>query len=272
MTASVLGAGHALVAEDVFHSPYLSPRIAADFPTRSMLGLPLIAGGRKLGAALIGFNTFHHFTDEEVALGEQAAAQVSLAVLKELLLQEAHQARALAEATNSQLKLAMSELDELATTDSLTGAYNRNRFDELVYYELNQFERYHKPLSLVMLDFDKFKQVNDTYGHNTGDQVLVDLVKTIKTHIRATDTLTRWGGDEFIILSPGIDLEQAIHLAEKIHEIIAAQSFPDVGQLTISLGVTEACPGDTADMLLSRVDNALYQAKRNGRNRVEVLV
>jgi diguanylate cyclase (GGDEF)-like protein/PAS domain S-box-containing protein len=268
MTQSVLEAGHALVAEDVSNSPYMSPHIARGFPTRSILGLPLIAGGRKLGAALIAFNHTHPFRADEVSLGEQAAAQISLAVLKNRLLDEAQQARSQAEATAGQLQQALVTLDELANKDSLTGAYNRLKFDEMIRSELGRLERYGTPLSLAMLDIDHFKMVNDTYGHATGDHVLAEVVRTIQENVRETDGFFRWGGEEFLLLSPGINLEQSVAMAWKIQQIIAAHVFFKVNTLTVSLGVTQARSGDSIDDLLLRADLALYEAKRNGRNRV----
>lgn len=270
MTQAVLDAGRALSAEDILHSPYVDPRVASDYPICSMMGLPLMAGGRRLGAALISFSEPHHFSAEEVLLGEQASSHIALAILKTVLLDEAREANRRAEEINRQLQLAMTELDEMAATDPLTGAYNRNRFDELIPYEMSLFQRYGQPLSIIMFDADDFKQINDTYGHLTGDKVLIDLVKTINSNIRKSDTLIRWGGDEFLILCPGIGLEQAEAMAGKLQALIAGKSFPGAGSLTVSLGITSAQPGDTLDDLLSRADEAVYQAKRGGRNRVEV--
>ncbi|RPJ38014.1 MAG: diguanylate cyclase, partial [Chloroflexi bacterium] len=258
MTRSVLEAGHALAVEDVFNTPYMDPTIARNYPSRSLLGLPLIAGGRRLGAALLGYNQQRRFTAEEIALGEQAAAQISLAVLKNHLLYEAQQARGLAETANQQLQQALVELEELATRDHLTGAYNRAKFDELIQNELSRLDRYHQPFALVMLDIDHFKQVNDTHGHHAGDQALVELARMVKANLRETDTLTRWGGEEFLILSPGIGLEQAAALAAKIHRLVVEYEVPIAGRLTISLGVTEARPGDCAEDVLARADAALY--------------
>jgi diguanylate cyclase (GGDEF)-like protein len=269
MTRSVLEAGHALAAEDVFNTPYMNPEIAKKYPSRSLLGLPLIAGGRKLGAALIGYNQHRKFTADEIAQGEQAAAQISLAVLKNHLLHEAQHASSQAETTNQQLQSVLATLELLATRDQLTGAYNRNKFDDLIHNELSRLDRYNQPFSLMMFDIDHFKHINDTYGHHTGDLVLAELAQLLKTHLRETDTLTRWGGEEFLILSPGIGLEQAVAMAWKIHNLVAEHTFPAAGHLTISLGVTEARPGDTPDDLLIRADTALYEAKDKGRSRVE---
>ncbi len=271
MTESVLKAGHALVVEDVFNSPYISPRIAGLFPARSMLGLPLIAGGRKMGAVLISFNQPHTFTPEEVALGEQAAAQLSLALLKALLLQEAGLARDQAQDANRQLHRAMAELALLATTDRLTGAYNRHKLDELSTYEISRSTRYHHPLSLILIDIDHFKEVNDSYGHLVGDQVLVNLVTLLQTNIRDTDSLARWGGEEFVILCPGINGGQALQLAEKIRAVVSKHDFRPVGHITLSIGATELLPGESFDQGILRADEALYRAKENGRDRAELV-
>ncbi len=193
VTQTVLEAERALAVEDVANAPSMNANPAAQYPYHSLLALPLIVEKRKLGAVLIGYRQAHPFTPEEISLGEQAAAQIALAVLKSKLLYEAEQARQLAEAANQQLKQALAEMDKMAATDRLTGAYNRHRFDELIRYETSRMERYQQPLALLMFDIDHFKAINDTYGHSTGDAVLIDLVKTVNGHIRKTDTLFRWG-------------------------------------------------------------------------------
>lgn len=161
-------------------------------------------------------------------------------------------------------------LKQLATTDTLTGICNRRHFDEELEHEINRAARHSSPLSLILFDVDHFKRVNDTFGHQTGDQVLAQLAGAVGGSIRTTDLFARWGGEEFIVLMPGSDLNAAHLLAEKLRMALEKQPFSDVGQVTCSFGVAEYAPGDDMDALMKKADRCLYQAKASGRNRVEV--
>ncbi len=166
------------------------------------------------------------------------------------------------------LEDAMEKLEAMATTDQLTGAYNRRKFDEIIEREVEGVRRYEQVLSLIIFDLDHFKRVNDRFGHLCGDEVLKELVRLVKANIRPTDCLIRWGGEEFLILVPHTDLEGTITLAEKIRAHIENHFFPEVKTITISAGVTQYKLSEIPDMFVSRGDRALYQAKRSGRNRV----
>lgn len=161
-------------------------------------------------------------------------------------------------------------LKQLATTDTLTGICNRRSFDDTLEREVNRATRFSSPLSLILFDIDHFKRINDTFGHPTGDRVLAQLAGAVGSTIRTTDLFARWGGEEFVVLLPGSDLDSAHQLAEKLRLLLENQPFPEVGQVTCSFGVAEYAPGDNADGLLKKVDLCLYQAKTSGRNRVEV--
>lgn len=161
-----------------------------------------------------------------------------------------------------------AELKRLATTDMLTGLINRSRFDYLLKHELGRLSRYVRPFSLIMLDIDYFKSINDSQGHDVGDQVLRALAALLEENLRSADYCARWGGEEFIILAPETSLEQATQLAEKIRKRIASASFPGNDRVTVSLGVAEATAHDTPKSMMKRVDNALYHAKESGRDRV----
>lgn len=121
-----------------------------------------------------------------------------------------------------------------------------------------------------MLDLDHFKDVNDTYGHAVGDQVLQEFTQLVQAELRQGDTLARWGGEEFTIAVPGTTLEAAIRLAERLRRAVETHEFPMVGNLTVSLGIAEYQAGDSALTLLERADVGLYQAKAGGRNRAAV--
>ena len=159
-------------------------------------------------------------------------------------------------------------LDLQATTDPLTGISNRLKFNQELAAEMARSARYKTPLSLVMYDIDHFKAVNDAYGHQRGDQVLVGLTRIAAGYIRQTDLLARWGGEEFMILAPNCDGQQAVQLAEKLRRLIGESAFDEIGIVTCSFGVAQFQDGDTAETLTSRADEALYAAKRAGRNRV----
>jgi diguanylate cyclase (GGDEF)-like protein len=163
------------------------------------------------------------------------------------------------------------ELEKLATTDRLTGAYNRIKFEAIVEKEIERIKRYHRPFSMIMFDIDFFKKVNDTYGHNTGDYVLRTIADIVRENIRILDYFVRWGGEEFLIICSDIKLDEACTLAEKIRRIVEDYSFDQVGKVTISLGVVEALESDTEDSLLKRADNAMYKVKGEGGNGSEAI-
>jgi len=161
------------------------------------------------------------------------------------------------------------ELKILSETDHLTGIYNRIKFD----YELNRWirhkARYKGALSLIMMDFDEFKLVNDRYGHLAGDQVLKDGVDVIRKMVRTTDVFARWGGEEFIMLLPETGCDKAVALAERIRKAFEEHEFHTGDKVTCSFGVVEVVEGETMQNAVNRADELLYTAKRNGRNRVE---
>lgn len=160
------------------------------------------------------------------------------------------------------------DLEKLASTDQLTGIYNRHKFEELYSNELERAKRYKKPLSLVMFDIDHFKNVNDTYGHDAGDAVLQRIAKIIKENIRTSDIFARWGGEEFLILCIESELNNAAALAEKLRTSIESEEFDKVGRITSSFGVASYIDKEAKDIFIKRADDALYIAKNEGRNRV----
>lgn len=160
----------------------------------------------------------------------------------------------------------------LATTDSLTGIANRREFTAILVNEVARAKRYNSPLSLVMYDIDYFKRVNDSFGHDVGDYVLQELTHLVQKNIRSVDVVARWGGEEFMLLMPQVDLQAATVAAEKLRLAIDHCHFDRVNHLTVSFGVVTFEPGDELNLLLKRADDALYQAKQNGRNRVETLM
>jgi diguanylate cyclase (GGDEF)-like protein len=165
-------------------------------------------------------------------------------------------------------KLVEQELRALSITDALTGVYNRRHFQERLENEIARAQRREGPLAVVMLDVDHFKQVNDLHGHEAGDRVLRQLCQRLGGRLRRIDVLCRLGGEEFIVLCPDTNLEQAHTLAEALWQSLLREEMPGVGVITASFGCASWREGETADALLRRVDSAVYAAKQGGRNQV----
>lgn len=170
--------------------------------------------------------------------------------------------------TLSCLLSRVSELERQATTDSLTGTWNRAHYERVVETEIDRSNRYRQPVSLILFDVDHFKRINDSYGHAVGDAVLCDLARLVGDGIRSADILFRWGGEEFTVLAPSTGYRGAVSLAETLRRLVERHDFPAVGALTISLGIAEHAPGEDAAGWFRRADAALYEAKHGGRNRV----
>ena len=174
---------------------------------------------------------------------------------------------------------AQRKLVELATIDDLTQLYNRRYFFERFNQEMERAKRYQRPLSCLILDIDHFKQVNDTYGHLSGDQVLIDIAQILRNNCRQSDLAGRYGGEELIILLPETDSPGAMIIAERIREMIEQhQTVDDRGEIirvTVSMGVVsltgpELEKMDKNERIVQYADDALLRAKKDGRNRIEI--
>lgn len=162
---------------------------------------------------------------------------------------------------------ATKRLEALALEDQLTGLYNRRKIDECLEREVRNAERFNHPLSVLMMDVDHFKAVNDTYGHQRGDAILREIGGLIRGSVRTVDYAGRFGGEEFAVLCPETGKAGAAVLAEQIRGVIAGHVFEEVGSVTVSIGVAELEEGDDGDAVIRKADRALYTAKRSGRNR-----
>lgn len=179
-----------------------------------------------------------------------------------------HLHEALAEKINK-LESATVTISRLARTDELTGLHNRRSFNESFTLALSAARRHNHPLSLISIDLDHFKTVNDTCGHTIGDLVLKEFADLLKEMVRVEDIASRWGGEEFIVLLPDTTREAAYTLAERIRSSFEKQSSSAAPlAVTASFGVVQLQNGENEDDLIRRVDNALYAAKKEGRNRV----
>jgi diguanylate cyclase (GGDEF)-like protein len=160
-------------------------------------------------------------------------------------------------------------MTELARTDGLTGIPNRRCIEEAIDLEIERSRRYDLPLSLITFDLDNFKRLNDTFGHDAGDRVLIEVARLVEPHLRANDRFGRWGGEEFTIVAPETTAESARHLADRLRAAIEDYDFGLIGRLSASFGVAAYGAQDSTTILVKRADVALYRAKAFGRNRAE---
>lgn len=158
----------------------------------------------------------------------------------------------------------------LAHTDPLTGLPNRRNLYERLNEEIAHAARHDEPLSIILLDLDHFKRINDLHGHDAGDRTLQEFTRIVEPLTRPKDRFGRWGGEEFLVITPNVTLDQARNLADGIKATVADHDFHNVGDVTASFGLAAREPGDDPETLLKRADAALYRAKAAGRNRVEV--
>lgn len=224
-------------------------------PTGSLLAVALNVGGQAIGALSIQAEASDAYTSDDLDVLETLAATAAIAI------------------QNARL---FNQVQELATLDALTGVANRRHFFDLARREVERAERYHHPLSLLMIDVDHFKQFNDTYGHVAGDQALRAIAARLRDNLRENDSIGRFGGEEFLVLLPETGSEQALQVAERLRGAIGARPITtDEGEVgvTVSIGVA-SCAGArqplSVEQLLKRADDALYVAKRRGRNQIQV--
>jgi diguanylate cyclase (GGDEF)-like protein len=170
----------------------------------------------------------------------------------------------------------MEKLQKLAITDGLTKLHNSRSFYSQIEVEVDRFNRYKHPLSLLLLDIDHFKQYNDTFGHLEGDKVLVKISQIIKSCLRKLDTAYRYGGEEFTVILPETTSKEAQKVAERIRTAVKTEAFtPELRKkikITISIGVTQYSPQEELSAFIQRADKAMYASKQNGRNQVTALV
>jgi diguanylate cyclase (GGDEF)-like protein len=218
-----------------------------------MIHAPLFREKKPTGLVALVRGGETAFADDDTRLLEIVATQLSIA-LENLYARE--------------------QVARLAITDDLTGIYNKRQFRQTLKYEFEKARVYAEPLSLIMLDIDHFKRVNDTWGHGFGDIILSELCGVVRQQIRPTDTLARYGGEEFAVILPHTDRVGAISLAERIRRSIEENEFPppesgSFHRVTVSAGVAEFNEGfSTPDDLVANADRNLYRSKNSGRNRV----
>lgn len=209
--------------------------------------------------------------DELAELGRAAArfrdanARVSDLLQRYQTLNEKLEAK-VAERTQA-LEESNRQLEQLARTDRLTGVLNRGALEALIVDEVSRSHRYHRALSLLFIDLDHFKVINDRYGHEVGDSVLMRFTRELQPMLRVHDRLGRWGGEEFLVLCSETEGEDARALAERIRRHTEGLEFDQVGQVTLSIGIASLAHGQTIEGLIAAADQAMYRAKALGRNR-----
>lgn len=240
---------------------------------RSLFCFPLLSKGNVIGLWYLENNLIPGaFGDERQEILTILSAQITISlenarIYRELDRLNKNLEQSVEERTR-ELQVANCRLKQLSITDNLTQLYNRYKVDEIMTYETNRFERFENPLAMLILDIDNFKSVNDEFGHLIGDEVLKHLSGILKNTIRVTDSVARWGGEEFIVVLPGTDLTNAGKIAEEIrNKVETDKDFPS-GVITVSIGVSEYKSGLTVKGWIENADNALYIAKEEGRNKV----
>lgn len=257
------------IVEDVQSEPYFAGEKAVTGAPgiRFFAGAPLHnPGGQRFGTLCLMDKRPRHFTERE----ETLLSSMALMVSNDICLRSAgrYAVRDLVDAEQEKC-----DLYNLATIDELTSALNRRSFFYLSQREMRRHSRHHTPLSVIMLDIDHFKRVNDQHGHAVGDQVIRQVSQIVFDTVRDGDIFGRLGGEEFGLILPDTELDGAAKLAERLRKAAANLSFKtskDAFKITISLGVDEPCSSEgSITAALDRADQALYRAKQLGRNRVE---
>jgi diguanylate cyclase (GGDEF)-like protein len=217
------------------------------FP-KDIVWLPLYIGGVNVGVLMV--SSIYGFKKADITFLEHAVKELSVSL------------------DNARIH---RKVNELSLTDELTGLYNRRKMDEVIELEFNKAKRYGNSLSIMILDIDHFKRINDFYGHKTGDIVLSKIGGILNRNIRTIDTAVRYGGEEFVIILPQTDFNGAVISAKKIKNLIRKQNFTQIqGEVTVSIGIA-SLPDEninTVDDILKIADDFLYEAKNSGRNRV----
>ena len=252
---------------------------------QSVMCVPLISRGNTIGAIYLENRSESAvFTEEDLKPLEYFAAQAAISIENAILNDEletrvAERTAELVRINNrlreeiEERKRIEKELQRLAMTDPLTGAYNRRHFFELAQQEFDRSRRYNRKISMIIFDVDYLKQINDSYGHVVGDRVLQVTAQRFMDNLRQMDIFARYGGDEFVVLLPETNLEQAKLAAWRLHKVVSSEPVETLEgpvHLRISMGVACSQDADGMETLLLNADQALYTAKESGRNQVVV--
>jgi diguanylate cyclase (GGDEF)-like protein len=250
---NVLRTGRPLIVRDAMKSGI--PVAPADwkYKSNSFICYPIIISGKKIGVLNLTDKLDDSFYNEkDLEILHALAPQIALALDRTTLLRKA------------------GEFEQLSITDSLTGLLNRRYLEERLTEELNRSQRHGYPMSFLMIDVDDFKSYNDTFGHTEGDKALQMVGQSLKATLRGADVAARYGGEEFSILLPQTTIKEAHTIAERIRQRVEETRFSN-RKVTISIGIA-TCSNElnTTNALIAAADNALYKAKKSGRNKVEL--
>lgn len=248
-----LESGNPIVVADIRSTALVKAPTEWNYRTQSFISYPIVIGERRL--AVLNFTdkaTGESFGESDLELLNAIAPQIAVAI------------------DRTALKNKAGEFEQLSVTDSLTGLLNRRYLQSRLVEELNRSKRYHFPMSLLMIDVDRFKSYNDAYGHLAGDEALRIVAGILKENLRGADVAARFGGEEFAVLLPQTSLEEAAQIAERIRRQVERSPFPH-RSVTVSIGIAASGTEiNTPDDLIWAADRALYQAKELGRNMIRV--
>jgi diguanylate cyclase (GGDEF)-like protein len=276
---AIIDPGQLLIVDDASQDPRFAdnPLVTSAPFIRFYAGAPLVTSqGDGLGTLCVIDKIPRQLSEAQqralAALSRQAMANLELrkavASLAEQALERQRYQQEL-EQVRHELEKANALLEHQTLTDSLTGLLNRRAFDQILEREIERSQRYSTPLSLALVDIDFFKQFNDEFGHLEGDTALRQTSELLARASRLSDTVARIGGEEFAIVLPGVDLEKATALGERVRKEVAEAAWPRRA-ITVSLGITQLRGStDSRSQLLTRADQALYRAKNAGRNQVQ---
>ena len=223
--------------------------------------------GRSRIALFAGFAVFASLAVTLVAFWYGRKLSTQLRDMNTYLEQKIYERTESLLDTQKELLEDNNELTRMALTDSLTALSNRTHMNQILHKEYSRFERHDQRFGIIMLDIDHFKAINDTRGHDAGDQVLKKLARLFEGAIRSSDFVARWGGEEFLICCTTIEEDDLLPIAETVRQLVANTDFAIGRSLTASLGCAAIVKGETIGELIKRADIALYEAKNNGRNR-----
>ena len=230
----------------------------------STLTIPIVSGSVKMGTLNSASSIPNGYNNDDMHLVQQIAGILATHLHKICLTKKSQEQQKLLETKNA-------ELESIAYLDPLTQIYNRRFMNNIIEEEIIQNKRSPQVWSLMMIDIDFFKSINDEYGHEYGDAVLCETANFIKENIRESDTFARWGGEEFLIVLPQTNVEEAFVLTEKIRKGLDESNSKYLQTITASFGLTQYQKGESQDKLIHRADQALYLSKENGRNTTSVL-
>jgi diguanylate cyclase (GGDEF)-like protein len=254
----VLAAGAPLIVPDARNHPlYREQPLVQRGVIRGFAGTPLLTGAGESTGALCVVDT-----------GVLSLGVHDLDALQTMVEGVGRDLERRARSRRTEDGLEVHDLSRLAVTDPLTGVANRRGGEKSIVREVSRAQRHGTPLSVVLMDIDRFKAINETHGHAAGDRSLREVCRTVSDVVRGSDLAIRWGGDEILLVLPGIERQGATVLADRVRQRVEALHLPDVGPITVSAGVAQFEGSRTFEEVFADAEKSLYEAKRGGRNRV----